>query len=359
MNTLSLPCLFVSAALTICAGELQAQTEFVSPAGFDYETSGGSSESAALVFGAFGNRAMQVIDASAVGFTNRTITHVSFRFSSFYRQGWASVHDVRLALGTTTTPTGQMPTAFAQVPTSPMVDVFQGPVTVPASTSAQVPEAWSVVVPLQTPWTYDASQGNLVLEVEATWISGDLRAWDADAHSRTPGGGGFQILGAGCNGFSATVVSAGSTLYPGGNVLISFEDDNTSNRTGGAALGLRSGSFPLDLGPLGAPGCTLQFDPVFVQPTEVVGSLWTANGQVTWPIPPSPSLVGFYVDHQVFLNDPVNPTGISLSHAHRIHIGAPIPVAQPATNMISGDAGAAVGWQSSNPRGFIVRFTTI
>ena len=175
------------------------------------------------------------------------------------------------------------------------------------------------MIPLSTTWFYDATQGNLVLEIESDVVSGDLRSWPADVHSRSLGRGGYQILGPRCDGLQSQVSIFDSELVPGGNVAFSLSAFSPFNAFGGAMLGRRSGGFPLDLAPFGAPGCTLQFDPVFEQAATMTAGLHTSSGYVDWPIPPSSALVGFWIDHQVYMGNELEPPGAV------VHPGAPHP----------------------------------
>jgi hypothetical protein len=335
-----------------------AQNTQVVPASGGFETSGGDEQFLALVDTQGGVRCMQVLTPQAVGFDDRTITEIALRHSAFYVQGWASVHQFRVSLGYTDFAPEALPNQFAALPKAPLTTVFQGPVQLPNSTTQQVPRPWSVALPLQAPFTYDASLGNLVIEIETSYLSGGQQSWAADTVSRTPGGASFQILASGCDGLSAQFLGSTNTLVPGGSLSFALSHTPALNMSGGSILGNQSAGFPLDLGFIGSPGCNLQFWPLVEKPASVSGVQFTSSGVATWSIPQNPILSGLSFDHQVYLFEP-QPLGgqIKLSTAHRVRIGSPLPVPAPMAQL-RGNAGDAIGITATNPGGWILRLTT-
>lgn len=337
-----------------------AQTAIAVPTGNSYESSGGAMGVYPVSAGSPGVRVMQVIDRAAVGFANRTIQELAWRHSAFYAQSWTSVQSVRIAMGYTQLQPDGLPTQFAQIPSGTMTDVFVGNVTIPSSaTPMEVPRPWSLRVPLQTPWRYDASVGNLVIEYEASMVSG-AAWWLADVHTRTTGGAGFQIFGPGCGGLSSQLAtpSVGAQIVPGGSATFHLNRFSRGNLSGGAYLGLPTAGYPLDLGSLGAPGCLLQAPLGLVQPASLRSSLHNATGSVTWSIPLIPGLSGIRLDHQAIMNAPGNAAGAIVSTSHRLQVGSAQAAVPVATNMLRAGFGQSSGTLPDDPTGWILRLTT-
>jgi hypothetical protein len=353
--------------VVILSSSALAQTTHVVPAGSGLQTSGGDAQFLALADTQGGVRCMQVLTPAGLGFNARTITEIALRHSAFFVQGWATVHQFRVSMGHTGFAPEALPNQFAAVPSAPMTIVFQGPIQLPDSTSQQVPRPWSVVLPLQSSFAHDASLGNLVVEIESSYLSGGMQSWAADAVSQTPGGAGHQILGSGCDGLSAQFLGSPDTMVPGGSMSFALSQMPALNMTGGAMLGNvgfpgspgnPGAGFPLDLGFMGSPGCVLQFSPLLEQPAAVSGVQFTATGVATWAIPSLPFLSGLSFDHQVYLIEPASLGGnVRLSTAHRVRIGSSAPVPALVGQLI-GNAGDSIGTSPTNPGGWVMRLTT-
>lgn len=335
----------------------RAQSTHVVPSGFGYESSGGGVASAPIASAA-GIRTMQVIDASAMGFATGRITAIELRHSAFWTQSYASTQNSRVALGYTNRDTTQVPTQFAQFPSQPMTDVFLGRLSLPDSRTTEIPRSWSVRIPLQNPWIYDASQGHFLFEFETRRIDGDLRFWSGDVHVRSPGGAGFQRTVQGCDGLHAQLSTPGEQLTPGHTLRFRLERAGIRSLSGAAMLGLPTAGYPLELSSVGAPGCWLATSPLAFQPAQINAHLQLAVGFVDWRIPVAPGILGFEFDHQAYMLQPsANSLGAIASTGHRIQVGSPTMVLPQATQSLTGTAGATVGTVPASPTGWILRLT--
>ena len=135
--------------------------------------------------------------------------------------------------------------------------------------------------------------------------------------------GATAAVGAGCKGsygggLTPQLTVAGLHL-PGAKYSLLLSDYNV---TGSAALVLCGVSrtiwsgvkLPLDLAPIGAPGCFLRTDPVLAIPPFF--------GGVDINLPNNPDLLGARVYHQGLVVDPpANQAGLALSNALEVTVG--------------------------------------
>ena len=252
--------------------------------------------------------------------------------------------------------------------------VFSGVVTLPAVGAAPTTPApwsapWAVTLPFATPFTYTG--GTLCLEtitVPAPPTQDppeELPWWPVDAQVQAVGGQ-VQTRGQSCIpgmlGQPAAADAAGVT--PGGTVSVWLR----GQRRGFGALcmvGLddqRFGSLPLpfDLAPIGAPGCTLWNDWVFVLPTTV-GALPQATfgfGSVSLRAPLDPGLLGQALFAQWVVPDPGRtPLGVSFSNGVVATFGPGAPLT--GFGWLESTVPASSGGRRLLGRAPVLRFLTV
>lgn len=220
--------------------------------------------------------------------------------------------------------------------------VFAGTVVVPdAPALATTPAPWSapnaVTIPFTTPFA--CLGGSLCIETVTDLAPPNgapfprLPWWPIDAQVLRPLGTATP-LGTSCvadlPGQPAGAEAA--SLILGATGLLWLRGPR-AGAVGACVLGTNLRSFgslslPFDLGPFGAPGCTLYTDVVvslpFVLAQPGVGAAGLAN--VELPLPALPMLVGRPFYTQWLLSDPLaNALGVTLSNAVELRLGLPTP----------------------------------
>lgn len=166
-SAFSLPAALLSALILPLA--LRAQPSFTVVPNSYAGTEGGTS--ATYPFSQSSMRYQQVFAASQFSGTG-TITQISFRADGpSYSQGTlflpTPVANVTITLSTTTAQPGAMSKTFANNLTSTPTTVYSGTLMMSSSCTGPSggPNAFDTRVYLTTPFTYDPSQGNLLLDV--------------------------------------------------------------------------------------------------------------------------------------------------------------------------------------------------
>lgn len=295
-----------------------------------------SQQTATLPFGLQAFRTQLLVEAAALAPSAGVITGLRFRADRTAMQ-WldqtlqaGSVPNVTVSLSHSTQTLANVSETFAaNVSETPTV-VFQGTVTLPGYTIADVRAGalpWDVVVPFQTPFLLDVAQGRLLIDIVADNPEGSAQAYWLDAAE--PGGsttsfgrrGGLTgndelslTVGTGSD-FAPVRISPGNPL----DLMASTFVSTPSTWLGVAFAGLAQ---PLDLGPSGAPGQI-----AYLQPDLLVPLSWTTGfggnfARVTVQVPATPSLVGALLYAQAVAADPAaNPLGYVVSDAVEIRIG--------------------------------------
>jgi hypothetical protein len=216
--------------------------------------------------------------------------------------------------------------------------VFAGLVTLPAVGAAPTSPApwaapWAVALPFGLPFPY--AGGTLCIEsVTTVPVDQDpplqLPWWPIDARV-LPAAGRVALNGQSCitgmPGQPAGVDPAG--LTPGGSATLWLRGPRRAFPAlcivGLDDRWLGSLPLPLDLGPLGAPGCVLWNDWWFVTATLVspLPSASFSHGCVALRLPLEPTLVGqvFYAQWAA-VDPPRNALGLSFSNGVAATIGA-------------------------------------
>jgi len=205
-----------------------------------------------------------------------------------------------------------------------------------------------VMIPLTTPYVYDASQG-LVVEFRVYANSNANQAFTYFV-DRSTYISATSTFGQGCPSSAGTTPSMTfSSSYIGGNLRANLSQAPASSFV---YLNLNTvQSQPLLGGPFGAPGCTLYVPPVLVE-TQQAGS---TSGSATFniPIPFDPSYYGLEVFGQCLIADLfANNLGFVASNAAQIRIGA----RGPMTTITSQGSATTTAGSVSRYRGVVTLF---
>ncbi|MFN8823675.1 MAG: serine hydrolase [Planctomycetota bacterium] len=158
-------------------------------------------------------------------------------------------------------------------------------------------------------------------ELELVWncVSAAMDTWD-----NYTAGALTTLLGAGCAGSNGTP-SHTATGTPEIGQAVTYRLANApSFAVCGAMFGFDNVSWngaplPVNLAPIGAPGCLLRIDAVI---TDAAFTSLTGTSQVTLPFANDPALIGRQLFTQYLVVDPAaNALGITFSNAVRTTIG--------------------------------------
>ncbi|MCC6784222.1 MAG: hypothetical protein IT457_15375 [Planctomycetes bacterium] len=213
--------------------------------------------------------------------------------------------------------------------------VFSGSVPLPASPDARARQPqWSgsdvVEIPFAAPWRY--SGGDLAIELQYSG-SGTIW-WPIDAHE-DPATGSVQSFGHACGGRAAvwgtTNHAADVQLVVGGTA--SFQFNGAANAFAWFFVGITPLSSPMDLGFVGAAGCTFDIAPILSLATAVSAD-WTPDpavggmAELALTMPSSPLFLGAEIWTQWL---EIDDGAITTSNALRCRIGSTPPAALVTT----------------------------
>lgn len=209
------------------------------------------------------------------------------------------------------------------------VTVLSGPVSLPARARPSAwPAPWDTVIPFTTPLAFNHTSGqSLVIDILQSGSTAPA-AWLCEATSPDPGdrtdNPRWQSTCRFSNGeFNDRIGYQPPTL---GALWYVWYQTLPPGLAGVGVLGTRGvgGSWsnlqlPIDLAPIGAPGCTWNVS------MDVMVPLTSTTNTYQWPvlrIPSAPELAGasFY-DHAFFLDPPANPAGIVTTWSSRWKVG--------------------------------------
>src|SRR5262249_33681522 len=195
-----------------------------------------------------------------------------------------------------------------------------GPVTLPShSPLTLAPGPFDINFPFSVPYSFDATQGNLLLRIQATDSTPTSGSYVVDAVAFSSGYGIVtDVEATGCpNGpTSVTPRRANAAGVPGQSIDTPFP---VTPGVGALLVALSLDRADLDLTPFGMPGCTSR-----VGPTVAVQTLLPSPPAVPhalWPIPAAASLVGTPLFTQAAA---LTPGGAppALSNTEGLRIGA-------------------------------------
>lgn len=282
-----------------------------------------------LPFGSPGFRTQLLIDAANVGSVGALLTGVRFRAdrSSLPATG-ATIPNVTVRVSSTTRQLGNMSPFFAQNATGATTTVFQGDVVLPAIAAAFAGALpWDISVPFAQPYFYDASLGNLLIDIVGNNAPGQLPTYWLDAvqgggaaswfgaAGDNPGGDFLNLVVGTANGLDPRQLSPGQTIDF--SSTLSF-----TSPPGVLALGAFGFPTPIDLGPIGAPTHSLYVDPLVLVPHSWAQSFIGWYSTFSLSVPNNPLLVDVVLYAQSALFDPTaNALGLLTSGAVEVRLG--------------------------------------
>ncbi len=230
---------------------------------------------------------------------------------------------------TSVTPRGMSKTWAANRGSGTGKVVFKGTLNIPSvnppSKPTDVPCPWAFKVPFSTPYTYQVSKGNLLMELyqrdaysRSTWSVDALRQAFAS-------GGHVGYIGLGCRGNNSEYTRAyidSKFLMTSGSIDAKVYFSKNAVSGARAWIGFsrtRFGSInlPFDLSAFGAKGCYLYCDIYDVQYAPTYGY------HVKWPIPNLNFLVGYQLYFQTMgIAKNANPLGAIFSEGYFMRIGS-------------------------------------
>jgi hypothetical protein len=169
--------------------------------------------------------------------------------------------------------------------------VFQGPVTFPTHAPLTLaPGPFDMNFPFSVPYAFDATQGNLLLRIQATDTTPVLGSYLIDAVAMSTGYGivtDVEATGCASGATSVSLRTQNTSVVTGRSI------DTTLTITPGVGallVALSLDRADLDLTPFGLPGCASR-----VGPTVAVQTLLPAPPAVPhalWPVPAVPAFAG-------------------------------------------------------------------
>lgn len=350
----------------VAAGAVSAQQSYVIPAGFGYDTNPGEF---AMTAGFSGNpfvsgnysHAQVVFDSSTLPFSMGMVSKVQARRDAQSGQNFPSVaRTFTMRLGYTSVTPTHLPFRFSQVSSPQLTVVLNAPVSLPAETYlGKVAHPWSVDLNLSAPWPFDATRGNLVVDIESDGTNST--EWAVDSHFTYWDGqpATENVLFGGCvgsNGKPFLVIRDPYQVATGRTMQLIAR--NIPLTVGGATMIL---GFPLSM-PVTIPGtngCQVVLQGVCDshQPgfNEGSGSLCAENEV---PIPNVPLLIGQQFAWQWGYVDPAaNPTGVVSSEAGTFTVGTGPSVPYHVQTNTAYFAGLDIARQSGAELAPILRVT--
>lgn len=161
------------ALLTLTAGafiSVATATAVVAPNG-DANSEGNTNNVAPFSAGWFGSnptaRYQQVYGSNQFGGSSIDIGAIAFRFDSIVAPGTETdvFPDVQIDLSTSSSAPDQLSTTFANNVGANNSVVYSGSLTLTGSALGQSPNPFDLIINLQTPFLYNPSQGNLLLDI--------------------------------------------------------------------------------------------------------------------------------------------------------------------------------------------------
>ncbi len=339
-----------------------AQQQVVAPAGLGYASAPGEGR-IGTAFSAGYQRELTLFDRQHLGFGTAVIEEIAWRHAATAGQP-SPGHTAQVVVRIAQTPEEpeRMGYRFSGVMGPNPVEVYRGPVVLPPVTANGAVRPFDVVIPLTTPFAFDPQRGNLAVDVE---VQNPFSAgWPRDARDvRTRTNGSFQVIAAPCPnsaGFPMTQrVTAVDNCVPGGVVQTFVAGTIYTAPSVVTWVGIASPS-PLDLTPIGAPGCTFAVEPWAVLPAVPVFPATTSFGYAwaEYPIPNQPQLAGASFASQWFELDapPNNTLGVVLSDAIEITLGVAGASDYATKTLVTSLQGSDTGQQPPGDRGVITRF---
>jgi hypothetical protein len=319
---------------TGCPGTGTGGMGLVLPAAFANQLAGGGNY---FPFGRGDQRYQQV-------FLGSEVTGVKILNGLGVRQpnhsGPAGTQTIEVLLGVSSFDQATLTATYAtNANVTPPQSLFQGQINVPSLPANFDPSFFPLRVQFTRPWIYNSSQGNLLVEVRNTSTSDVIHGWDAASGATvtttrlyanpvtaTTGsiGRNYGLV----FGFATAGASATPRLSPTGRPILNqtFSVDLSLARASSPAILITGvsktkwGAFnlPLDLTPLGAPGCSLLCS---VELTLGLATDPAGAAKVPFSIPNTPGLVGLQWFNQFAVLDTVNVLKLVFSNGGEAIVG--------------------------------------
>lgn len=295
-------------------------------------------------------RFQQLWDGAELANTNAVLSGVEFRRdgASATANNARSWNYTVTAYETLVAPASMTTTWSNNRGANPGTVVLNGAINVPAGNPTYpTPQAWSIPLLFNLPFTFNRSNGHLLLEIEGNDPANLFDTWPVDAENlwRATRGDSVRVSAAACTGGNGARVTLGlssaTTLVLGGTLTVNMT--NTTLTTFANWIGASNQTYqglplPLDLGLVGAPTCFLGAD-IAIQ--QIGGSAFA------WPIPLVPQLENQVLFTQALGVAPgANAANFVTSDAFQVRLG--------------GSSGAVARFQSvyrrsdlPNPVGFM------
>lgn len=339
--------LFRSAVVAALAATAAAQTTKSLPAHADL---GDGHHAAAMPFGVPGFRTQLLLDGTALGPSGAVLTGLRLRADrGAAPQPAVTVPNVTVLVSHTSTFVGNLSGTFAGNVTGPTTTVFQGSITLPATTPGFAgPTSWDIAIPFAAPFVFTTAQGNLLVDIVANNAAQQPPVYWLDA---TQGGGSATSYGTPGDdpNFDTMnlLVATGNSLEPRllspGHAIDFTSTRSFTSPPGVLALGVAGLPVPLDLGPFGAPTNALYIDPLVLAPHAWTTSFIGRYSTFTLGVPADPLLIGERVYGQsVIFDASANALGLVVSNAVEMRLGDQAE-ALPLQQLDADDPAAATG----------------
>ncbi len=233
----------------------------------------------------------------------------------------SSTRDVEVTLCSTTADRGTLSSTFASnLNASATVVVPRQVINLPAVPANAGPDGGWFGFPLTTPWAFTGP--NLLVETK-TFAASYVIDYRTDRCFESTSGEALTFGSTNCGSATINSTSTGGTYIGGSNVAISLAAA-PSNVPAILLLGSNMRTFaglplPIDLAPIGVPGCLLYVEPLA---NLTVGTDATGTASITIPMPlgiPGTVPLAF----QWMYNDPAStaPVPVAATNARYIQTG--------------------------------------
>jgi hypothetical protein len=304
----------------VCALPLSAQNFFYSPpsAATNWETS----VSGTGIAESDGRAQYFHVAPAPSGFM---VTAVGFRRGAGTTTVGGFTITTEMVLADTTIAPGTIGTDFAAnlAGSSNVTTVFpQGPINIPVLDALTSPTEW-IDIPTNAPWMYTGP--NLLVDIDTFGVTSGTENLSVDRCLDSTSGA-VKAYGQGCGSADIDIDEINSTdnYLPGTSILLELFNAPT-NTLAAAIAGFSPAVYsgiplPLDLSPIGMPGCYMltSLEALIPQPTDAAGA---AN--VTVPIPNVSGLDNGNVYFQWVYADPAitAPLQLGVTNGYMLKIG--------------------------------------